>query len=546
MDRLNASDRAARRPVAMTLVTLLALYGLAAAIGMVAIGLVRDPLTEGTSYYVAVARNLVEGRGLVIDAIWSYATPPLVLPRPAFELWQPMASFVAALPMPVLGTTFSAAQVAFALVGALLAPLAWLVARDAAGRLQLDERRARTVELSAGVLTAISAPLLLAGATPDSTLPFAVAGVCACLLMPRAIHGDRRAIVALGILLGLAYLTRMEAVWFGLAFVVGAFITRRDLRSAARLGVAVAAIAALVAAPWWLRNLAVFGTALPGQLTDNLFLTRNEQIFNYLDRPNLAGFVAQGAPTIAGNIAAALWHDLVDVLIVPAGPIAFVGLVTVALGLRRRGPRPASSLVMLLGAGALCFLATSVLFPVATLWGTFEHAAGPLHVGLIVAAVIGTDAFVARVRGWRSWPRANAWLAPVGLALIGLPITGLVLTGGATNAAADARRIAAMAQSLPVALERAGVPPGAPLIADHPIWLSDALGRSAIVLPDEPVDTLVRLARDFHATTVVVTEPRGDLPGALRDPAAAACFTDLAIPGLPPGSAVFLVSEACQ
>jgi len=119
MDRLNASDRAARRPVAMTLVTLLALYGLAAAIGMVAIGLVRDPLTEGTSYYVAVARNLVEGRGLVIDAIWSYATPPLVLPRPAFELWQPMASFVAALPMPVLGTTFSAAQVAFALLGYL-------------------------------------------------------------------------------------------------------------------------------------------------------------------------------------------------------------------------------------------------------------------------------------------------------------------------------------------------------------------------------------------------------------------------------------------
>ena len=47
---------------------------------------------------------MAEGRGPVIDAIWSYATPPFTLPgKPAFELWQPMASFIAALPMPLPG-----------------------------------------------------------------------------------------------------------------------------------------------------------------------------------------------------------------------------------------------------------------------------------------------------------------------------------------------------------------------------------------------------------------------------------------------------------
>jgi len=44
------------------------------------------PKPEDTAYYVGVARNLLEGRGLVSDALWSYQTPPLVFPRPAFEV----------------------------------------------------------------------------------------------------------------------------------------------------------------------------------------------------------------------------------------------------------------------------------------------------------------------------------------------------------------------------------------------------------------------------------------------------------------------------
>ena len=48
---------------------------------------------------MGVARNLVEGRGLVSDALWSYGTPPLVFPRPAFEVWLPLPSLLFAIPM---------------------------------------------------------------------------------------------------------------------------------------------------------------------------------------------------------------------------------------------------------------------------------------------------------------------------------------------------------------------------------------------------------------------------------------------------------------
>ena len=78
------------------------------------------PKPEDTAYYVGVARNLLEGRGLVSDALWSYATPPLVFPRPAFEVWLPLPTFLAAIPMAIFGTSFAAAQVSSVLVGAIV------------------------------------------------------------------------------------------------------------------------------------------------------------------------------------------------------------------------------------------------------------------------------------------------------------------------------------------------------------------------------------------------------------------------------------------
>jgi len=532
------------------------LFGIALAARLWAVAQVHFPLTEGSGYYVAVARNLVEGRGFEIDAIWSYATPPLTLPRPAFELWQPLASLIAAAPMTLLGSSFATAQLAFAALGALLAPLAWLVARDAARRLELPARREWVTSVGAGLLVAASGPLLLTSAIPDSTLPFTVLAVAACLLMPSAVAGRRPALVALGIVLGLAYLTRMEAVYLGLAFVVMALLTRTAVWRVVAMAAGVAGIGALVALPWWLRNLAVFGSPMPGQVADNILLVRNEQIFGYADRPTLEAFLAQGVPELLARVAIAAWHDLVNVLLVPVGPVALIGLASIVAGLWRRGrpgtsdvgdPVTRGSLAALLITGGLTYAATSVLFPVATLWGTFEHAAGALVVGLIVAAALGADAAVARVRQWRAWPRSNAWLAPAALLLISLPLAAVQLTAAGAQASARGEQIDALARSLPAALAAAGVDENGPLIGDRPIWLSQALGRPVIVLPDEAPADVYRLATDFGARAVVVAEARGMHPAALRSTSApgAECFLELGPEGLPPGTAVFVVAEEC-
>ena len=529
------------------------LYVLSLAIRGFAVLVVDFPINEGSAYYVDVARNLVTGRGLVIDAMWSYSTPPLVLPRPAFELWQPLATFVSAASMAVFGTTFDGARMGGLLLGATLAPMAWLVARDTAARLDLAPRRAAFVALSAGTLTAVAGPLALFTAVPDSTIPFAVLAVGACCLMPSAVAGDRRALLGVAVLIGLAYLTRLEAVWIGAAFVALLVAARVPARMIAVRVALVLAIVALISAPWWLRNLGVFGTPLPGQVTDNLFLVRNLQIYAYTEEIGLAGFLAQGVHTILTNIAVALANNVGVVLLIPAAPATLLGVIAMASAVRRRrrGTLPdevtRGPLAALLLTGLITLAVTTLLFPVATLWGTFEHASGPLLIALIVAAAFAADALVARIRAARRWERENAWLATIALISLTATLGVFQILGASAQARLDSRSVAAIAANLPQMLARYGVSDDEPIITDRPIWLSDALGRPALALPDEPPSAVAKLARDFGARAVVLTKERLHAPeafavgaGGLED-----CFSDpLEIPGAN-GALLFVVNPDC-
>ena len=105
----------------------LLVFAVALLVRILAASIVVFPQPEDTAYYVGVARNLLDGHGLVSDAIWSFQTPPLSFPRPAFEVWLPLPTFLAAIPMAILGPTFAAAQWASVVVGAVVPVLAWRI-----------------------------------------------------------------------------------------------------------------------------------------------------------------------------------------------------------------------------------------------------------------------------------------------------------------------------------------------------------------------------------------------------------------------------------
>jgi hypothetical protein len=514
----------------------LTLFVLALVARAVAAAAVSFPASEDSAYYVAVARNLLEGRGLVSDAIWSYATPPLVLPKPAFELWMPMASFVSAIPMALFGHTFQAAQVGSVVLGALVAPLAWVVGLEAAAAAGLTGRRKATLAITAGLLAAGFGPFLVSAAVPDSTTSFLVFGVIAALLMPRALRADTAwPGVALGIALGLAYLSRSEAVWLGLTYLLLVWQARRRAAadpvgrgSSVAMRLVPAVVGGLVVVvPWLVRNALTFGSPFAGQAIENALITRNEQIFAWADRPSLAEFLGQGPVTIVGHQAAGLAHQFISVLLIPAFPVGLVGIL--ALIALRRSPSlmTPTALRALLLSGLVTFLATGLLFPVATLWGTFLHSAGPLLCGLCVTAALGADALVARMRSARHWARENAWLAAAALLAVSVPLAAfevLIVGAQSVNQRERISAVADAARNLPE------VRSGAPIVSDHPVWLADALGVPVIALPDEPAADLGRLVNTFGAKVIVVLDERGRYPAALLSAADRPCTFGTPIP----------------
>jgi hypothetical protein len=485
------------------------------------------PASEDSAYYVGVARNLLEGRGLVSDAMWSYATPPLVLPKPAFELWMPLATFVAAIPMAMFGTSYGAAQLGSVLLGAAAAPMTWMIARDATALTDIGPRRTSAVAIGSGLLVAVLGPLLMASAVPDSTVPFLILGLAVALLTPRAIKpGARWPQIALGVCLGLAWLSRSEAVWLALAVLI---VVVQTAPSGQRLRVLapLAAAGAVTVTPWLVRNTLAFGSPLAGQAIQNALLTRNEQIFAWTDPPTLSGFLGQGITGILGNDLTAVIHQLVTVLVVPAFPLGLIGLI--ALVVMRRSPafRAGTALNALLLGGLLTFLATAVVFPVATLWGTFLHASGPLLVGLTVCAVLGGDAAVARIRVARHWSRENAWMAPAALLAVAVPLAaleGAALGAQSRNVRDRVAEVANAARQLPAIAD------GGPIISDHPVWLSDALDVPTLALPDESAGSVDSLVSRFGAKLVIVLDQRGRYPDALFTASGRPCSFGTPIP----------------
>jgi len=177
----------------------------------------------------------------------------------------------------------------------------------------------------------------------------------------------------------------------------------------------------------------------------------------------------------------------------------------------------------------ITFLATTLLFPVATTWGTFLHYSGAIDVLLVVSAAVGLDRAIEWLRGRRGWRGSPAWLGPVLTIASAALLTATLIPAEATGA----RTALAHFQALPQALATAGAPLAGvdgPVITDNPIWFAETTGHTAIALPDESASSVKDLADYFGATLLVVSSDNGGRwPEAAQDRTdpASTCFTPL-------------------
>ena len=236
----------------------------------------------------------------------------------------------------------------------------------------------------------------------------------------------------------------------------------------------------------------------------------------------LSGTSPRARPLLDDRVVA-FAHNLVDVLLLP--------------GIRHRRP----SAVVGAGVGRLpapsaappcsaCDLrVTTLAFPVSTTWGTYLHAAVPPLVLLVVASAVALDAGIAAVGRRRRWTRPVAWLGPLFAGFAAL----LFMSAGIPSYAAQAADIQVRYAALAGRFAALGDPldPAVPVIANHPMWVAEANRVRALALPDEPVSSVLEIARTFGARYVILDGSTDTWPSRLATDPQAGCLTLVPLPG---------------
>jgi hypothetical protein len=242
---------------------------------------------------------------------------------------------------------------------------------------------------------------------------------------------------------------------------------------------------------------------MPGQAITNALYHSGFDIFAWNDPPTLSRYLALGPARLLELRGEGLAHNLFNVLVLLGMPISLIGLLALPWQGRPRALRP------LVWFSLVTFLFTSLVFPAATQWGTFLHAAGAIHVLIVVSALLALDAGIARLAARQGWTRPVAWLGAA-LGIFGSLLFSVALLPTFGD---GSRSTAALYDELAVRMAEAGRPldkDAGPVISNFPIWMAETARIPSLALPDEPPTDVLDLARSFPGTRLLVLiDPQG-------------------------------------
>jgi hypothetical protein len=486
--------------------TPLALYLLALVGRLVLIAVHPDPAYPDSFYYADVARSLVAGHGFSVDFVWIFAEVggkiPAVptLPIPSNAHWMPLASLVQVPFLAIFGATNAfAAAVPFALSGALAAPLAWAIGREAGA--------SRFVSVGAGIMTAFPALSFPFMAQTDNFSLYQPLVAGALLLCARGLKGHPRSFALAGLLVGIATLARNDGVLvggvIGLAFVWDRWRAWRS--GGSRLpaiplwsAIACAGLFVVVMAPWIARQLAVFGSISPSSASGKVLFIRSIEEWNQISSPaTLDHLLGMGiGPLLLTRIGGFVAAVGIFTTLVGAGLLVLPMIV--GAWQRRRsvdfGP--------FFGYAVALFAFSAIISAIHVPGGTFIHSAVALAPHGYVLALEGVAAAVGWIATRRTaWNREAATRVFSGAA-VGLAIVAAVFGTVAVDAGWNAKRDARL--TLAAALDLAGVAADDRLMTIDAAGFKYFTGRGGVVTTNDSLDTELQIATAYRISWLVL------------------------------------------
>jgi 4-amino-4-deoxy-L-arabinose transferase-like glycosyltransferase len=360
--------------------------------------LVRQPGYVDAYYYYQVAANWQSGHGLTETTVWNYQAGGLFDPaapgnleHPAFSYWTPLSSLLIILSFNLFGVSFWAASLPFMLMACALPPLAYRL-----GKILFGTEQRRYSWLMALVMLFPGRYFLFWNA-PDNFALFALISLLTLILIHQGLYHNDRWLLLVGVLCGLAYLSRSDGILLTATLVIcfGWRVwsarhkpeTPGGLENLPRWKMLLAglALALLVVSPWLARNLVQLGAILPANNAKVLFLRSYQDFFSYNLSLDSSYYLGWGWANIVESKLKGLGINAFLMLfqgLFLLGPLFLIGLWPVR---KRRGFQP-----FLVYSGIL-FLVMALGFTEIGSHGTIFHSAGGLIPYQAGAALAGLE-----------------------------------------------------------------------------------------------------------------------------------------------------------
>jgi hypothetical protein len=467
-----------------------------------------EPAYPDSFYYADVARQLAAGHGFSVDVVWIFAEvggripADPILPIASNAHWMPLASLVQVPFIWLLGPTAFASALPFALIGAVAAPLAWLIARDAGAP--------SFVGIGAGVLTALPALSFVYMTQPDNFSLYQPLVAGALFLAGRGLRGRPWSFALAGLLAGVATLSRNDGLL--VMVVLGAVFLWDRLRtrvaaagSPARparvpFGAALGAVAlfAVSVAPWYLRQLAVFGTLSPSTASGKVLFIRDIGEWNSITTPaSLDHLLGMGIGplllTRVGGLVAAVF--IFSVLV---GALVLIPPLVIGTWHRRRD----AAFGPFFAYATLLFAFSAVVSAVHVPGGTFLHSAVALvphgYVLALWGIVVAAGWLAARRTGWDGERAARVFVGGA----VAFGVIAAVAGSFAVHGSWDVKRT--RMQAVAGALDAVGAPVEDRVMSIDASGYRYWTGHPGVVLVNDPIATVEEVARAYDIRWLVL------------------------------------------
>jgi len=253
------------------------ILGAVALVGGVALRLqlATASLTPGhgdSAFYYTVAKNIVDGRGLVVDYVVYFFSGLVPITHYAGDFWNPLAEILLSFPMFLFGKSVFHALLATIAAGIVPALVAFFAG--------LRFSKSVPVAVMAGVLTFFSPYQVWMSTRTEAIIFFGAFGSLAILL---AIKGRAKPPLFLvaALCTGLTHLVRQDGILLLFALLACIALTPVSRRTRLAFGVGALLVHLAVISPMLVRNFVMFHSPMPPGPATTMFLTSYEDFHSY-------------------------------------------------------------------------------------------------------------------------------------------------------------------------------------------------------------------------------------------------------------------------